>query len=116
MESRKIEQNKLPDIVFKHNQDYYICELKSMKESGGGQNKQIVEIANFIKFSEKNKNVHYLTFLDCNYSNKIFQSMSPKIKCQRQDIKKALECNPNNYFLNTKGFIEFVKDLWSKET
>ncbi len=112
MESRNIEQNKLPDIVFKHNGQYYVCELKTMKESGGGQNKQVVEIAYFIKFSEENKNVHYITFLDCNYSNTIFHDQSPKIVNQRQDIISALEKNESNYFLNTAGMIEFIKEIF----
>jgi len=112
MESRNIEQNKLPDIVFKHNGHYYVCELKSMKESGGGQNKQVVEIAYFIKFSEENKNVHYITFLDCNYSNTIFLDRSPKIAAQRQDIISALKENEGNYFLNTAGMIEFIQEIF----
>lgn len=114
MESRNIEQNKLPDIVFKHNNNYYICELKTMKEGGGGQNKQIVEIAYFIKFSEGNKNVHYITFLDCNYSNTIFHDESPKITSQRNDIITALRNNDTNYFLNTEGMIKFAREIFSK--
>lgn len=113
MESRGIEHNKLPDLVFKHNGNYYICELKTMKGEGGGQNKQLVEIAYFIKFAEENPNVHYLVFLDCNYSNMLFSDTSPKIANQRQDIMKALENNPGNYFLNTKGMLKFIKDLFS---
>jgi len=112
MESRNIEQNKLPDLVFKHKGHYYVCELKTMKEGGGGQNKQVVEIAYFIKFSEESKNVHYITFLDCNYSNVIFHDNSPKIAKQRQDIVSALEKNEGNYFLNTAGLIEFVKEIF----
>lgn len=112
MESRAIEQNKLPDIVFKHNNHYYICELKTMKEGGGGQNKQVVEIAYFIKFSESNPNIHYITFLDCNYSNTLFHDESPKVKKQREDIISALHNNPGNYFLNTKGMIEFLKEVF----
>lgn len=112
MESRKIEQNKLPDIVFKHNNNYFICELKSMKEGGGGQNKQIVEIANFINFSESNKNIHYVAFLDCNYSNIIFCDDSPKVIQQREDIINALKNNSANYFLNTEGMKEFLKELF----
>ncbi len=112
MESRQIEQNKLPDIVFKHNDHYYICELKTMKEGGGGQHKQIVEVAHFIRFSEENPNVHYITFLDCNYSNIIFNDASPKVIAQRKDIGDALKNNPNNYFLNTHGFTEFVREIF----
>lgn len=114
MESRAIEHDKLPDIVLKHNGHYYICELKTMKEGGGGQNKQIVEIAYFIKFSETEENIHYITFLDCNYSNTIFHDNSPKITSQRNDIITALDNNPQNYFLNTKGMIKFIKDLFDK--
>lgn len=112
MESRKIEQGKLPDIVFKHNGHYYICELKTMKEGGGGQNKQVVEFAYFIRFSEDNKNIHYITFLDSNYANILFTDNSPKVSSQREDVLKALKNNPQNYFLNTKGLIEFIKEIF----
>ena len=113
MKSREIEQDKLPDIVFKHNGHYYICELKTMKEGGGGQNKQIVEMFNFIKFSEHSPNFHYIVFLDCSYSNILLNNMSPKVVVQRQDIEGALRDNPNNYFLNTKGMIKFINDVFS---
>ena len=112
MESRDIEQNKRPDIVFKHKGHYYICELKTMKEGGGGQNKQVVEIAYFIKFSEDNPNVHYITFLDCIYANTIFNDASPKVAAQRKAITKALQNNKGNYFLNTKGMVKFVEEIF----
>jgi len=113
MESRNIEQNKLPDIVFKHNEEYYIFELKTMKGSGGGQNKQAVEFAYFLKFSEKNEHVHYGVFLDSLYANTIFIDNTPKIKSQREDIEKALAENSGNYFVNTKGATELIQDLFS---
>lgn len=112
MESRNIEQNKLPDIVFKHNGHYYICELKSMKEGGGGQNKQIVEVAYFIKFSENDETVHYITFMDGNYANKLFGDTSPKIVAQRNDIMSALKNNDNNYFLNTAGMEKLLAEIF----
>ncbi len=111
MKSREIEQNKLPDIVFKHEGHFYICELKTMKEGGGGQNKQMVEMAHFIKFSEESENFHYVTFLDCLYSNILLTDTSPKISAQRNDVENALRQNPNNYFLNTRGLIKFVNDM-----
>ena len=114
MESRNIEQNKLPDIVFKTGGKYYVFELKTMKEGGGGQNKQIVEVAYFIKFTEDNPNVHYITFLDCNYSNVIFHDNSPKVAAQRNDIIKALQDNPGNYFLNTAGLVKFIDEIYTK--
>lgn len=114
MESRKIEQNKYPDIVFQHKGHFYICELKMMKGSGGGQNKQIVEVAYFIKFSERNDKIHYLIMLDGDYSNALFYSSQDKIKAQRKDIVSALADNPGNYFVNTAGFIELTKNIFSE--
>ncbi len=32
MESRAIEQGKMPDVVFKHRGQYYIFELKMMRK------------------------------------------------------------------------------------
>lgn len=109
MESRNIEHNKLLDLVIKVNEKYYVFELKTMKEGGGGQNKQAVEFSYFIRFSEKNENIHYITFLDSLYSNVLFNDNSPKIKNQRESIQKALKENPNNYFLNTAGIKLFFE-------
>jgi len=114
MKSREIEQNKRPDIVFVHNRHLYICELKTMKEIGGGQNKQVVEFAHFIRFSEENQYVHYVSFLDGNYSNVIFSDQSPKIARQREDILNALKKNASNYFLNTAGMKLFLKNLFKR--
>lgn len=113
MQSREIEQNKLPDIVFNCNGQFYICELKTMKGSGGGQNKQIVEVAHFIKFSETDERFHYVVFLDRYYANDLFVSKMPKIVNQRKDIIEALNNNKNNYFVNTAGFKKLVADIFS---
>ncbi|MCQ2101060.1 hypothetical protein [Fibrobacter sp. UWH1] len=112
MASRAIEQDKLPDIVFKHKDDFYVMELKTMKEGGGGQNKQIVEVANFIRYQEENKHIHYVTFLDGAYTNLIFHDMSPKLQKQRQDIKQSLLNNAQNYFVNTAGFKKLCADIF----
>ena len=113
MQSREIEQNKLPDIVFNCSGQFYICELKTMKGSGGGQNKQIVEVAYFIKFSENDERFHYVAFLDGDYANALFSSNMPKIVNQRNDIVEALNNNKNNYFVNTAGFKKLVADIFS---
>ena len=113
MESRAIEQNKLPDIVFNCNGQFYICELKTMKGCGGGQNKQIVEIAYFIKFKENDPRFHYVAFLDGDYANTLMQSDMPKIVAQRNDICKALVHNVGNYFVNTAGFNKLIRDIFS---
>ncbi len=112
MESRAIEQNKLPDIIFNCRGQFYICELKTMKGSGGGQNKQIVEIAYFIKFQESDARFHYVAFLDGDYVNILFKSTMPKIVAQRNDIINALKNNTSNYFVNTAGFKKLTGDIF----
>lgn len=111
MESREIEHGKYPDIVFKHNGEYYICELKTMKGVGGGQSKQVVEINNFIDHSEDFPNFHYITFLDSEYANTIFNSNMPRIIKQREGIENSLKDNSNNFFLNTAGLNKFINDI-----
>lgn len=113
MKSRAIEQDKYPDIVFKHNAHYYIFELKSMKGSGGGQNKQAVEFAYFIKFSENNPNIHYCIMLDSLYANDLFVSHQPKIAAQRRDVLAALANNPQNFFVNTAGAKRLLQDIFT---
>ena len=114
MESRIIEQSKTPDIVFKHNGHYYIFELKMMKGGGGGQNKQAVEFAYFIRFSEKSDSVHYGILLDSLYSNDLFFNTQPKIVEQRKDVLEALSKNPNIFFVNTAGAELLLNDIFMK--
>lgn len=114
MESRAIEQNKLPDIVFNINGEFYICELKTMKGCGGGQNKQLVEVVYFIKFSEDDERFHYIAFIDGDYPNELFKSNMPKIVNQRTDLITALNNNKGNYFVNTAGFKKLISDLFAQ--
>ena len=111
MKSRENEHEKIPDIVFNYNGQYFICELKMMKHLGGGQNKQTVEFANFIRYQEKNPNIHYITFLDGVLYNKVLFDNSPAINTLRNDIINCLTQNTQNYFLNTFSFIRFIDDL-----
>ena len=114
MESARNEQNKLPDMVFHLKEEYYIVEMKSMKGSGGGQDKQLTEVINFIRYSEQNKHIHYITYLDGEYSNLLHGGTpQPKIRCQYDDAMRCLECNPGNYFVNTTGFKALIRDLVS---
>lgn len=113
MESRAIEQGKMPDVVFKHRGQYYIFELKMMKGSGGGQNKQAVESAYFIKFAESDEHIHYGVLLDGLYANTLFESKQPKIAHQRSDVVEALEANPGNFFVNTAGAELLLSDIFS---
>ena len=111
MHSRDDEHNKKPDIVFHRNDQRYIIELKNMKEGGGGQNKQIVEIANFIKYSEPSKKYHYITILDGAYWDEFTTSQQPKVVSQRTSVEKALKNNKANYFVNSLGAKELFKNI-----
>ena len=62
-------QGKVPDIVLKINNHFFIIEAKHIKESGGAQDKQIVELIEFIKYSENSEFIHYLSFMDGLYFN-----------------------------------------------
>lgn len=59
MESAKNEQGKLPDMVFSVGEHHFVVEMKSMKGSGGGQDKQLTEVIDFIRYSEDNPKIHY---------------------------------------------------------
>lgn len=112
MESAKNEQNKLPDMVFFIGGEYYIVEMKSMKGSGGGQDKQLTEVINFIRYAEANEHVHYVTYLDGEYSNLLHgDTTQPKIRCQYEDAMSCLRNHPGNFFLNTAGFERFIGEI-----
>jgi hypothetical protein len=95
-------QWKRPDFVIKHSWKLFIMEHKHMKEWWGGQNKQIVEVIDFIGQNESN--IHYITFLDGPYFNKFSWEMDKKESDQFKQIQENLINSPNNYFVNTYGF------------
>jgi len=107
---RTNHQNKYPDVVVKIGSKIYIIEHKHMNEGGGGQDKQISELIEFIKYSDNN--VSYVSFLDGIYFNKFnSKNKSKKLKTQLAHIEDNLNNNPNNYFVNTAGFKKLIKDL-----
>ncbi len=55
----------------------------------------------------------YISFLDGKYSNILLGSNGHdnKITTQRKEIKKFLNNNPNNYWVNTAGFENLILDL-----
>lgn len=101
--------DKKPDCIFKKKQSFYIMEHKHKKEGGGGQNDQIAEVINLIRQKEKDKRIHYIGYLDGIYLNKPQDQSSGKMGIQINEIGKALENNPNNYFVNTSGFIKLLE-------
>ena len=102
-------QGKIPDFVLKIKDHYFIIEHKNMKETGGGQDKQITEILDFINYSEENQNIHYVTYLDGIFSNKLFPQATAKTLVQYEEIITILEQNKSNYFVNTASFEELIK-------
>ncbi len=105
----KNKQKKQTDFLIKINDHILIMEHKHMKESGGGQDKQMSEIIDFI--SHQDKDVHYISFLDGIYFNLLANEAikSGKPFEQRKNILQNLKKNKNNYFVNTYGFIELLK-------
>ncbi len=110
----KSKEQKMPDFLIRSGKDIFIVEHKHMKEGGGGQDKQINEVISFISFSENNPNMHYVSFLDGIYFNLFTNKkylIKGKIFNQLNNITKNLKQNPQNYFVNTKGFMELIKNI-----
>ena len=114
-------KTRLKDFIINYNKNFYICEAKHKKEGGGGQNDQMLELIDLISFSEKRKDFGYISFLVGLLFNKFSDihaeiekrsatnKKSNKIQNQYTSISANLSKNPNNYFLNTKGFELFLK-------
>ena len=103
-------ENKRPDFLIKAHDHFWIVEHKHMKEFGGGQNKQVNEIIDFVGQSEKQQDVHYVSFLDGILFNRIFlHEGDPKVEAQRSRIVENLSACPNNYFVNTAGFSKIME-------
>jgi len=110
----KEHQNKDPDVVLKYGKHIFIIEAKHIKESGGAQDKQIVETVEFIRYSENSKYIHYVSFMDGIYFNNFVWSLpedNTKINKQKKDIERYLRNNPINFFVNTAGFTALLKDM-----
>ncbi|MEJ5173416.1 MAG: hypothetical protein WHT47_06845 [Hydrogenothermaceae bacterium] len=106
-------QGKLPDFVLKIDDHFFILEAKHIKECGGAQDKQIVELIEFIKYSE-NPNIHYISFMDGIYFNNFISTSrknSSKVNTQKEDIEKYLKNNPHNFFVNTAGLKAIFEDI-----
>ena len=106
------KQNKTLDLIIKANNKILLCEAKHLNTAGGGQDKQISELIEILNLNEKN-GVSYISFLDGKYSNILLSENGhgDKITTQRKEIKKFLNNNPNNYWVNTAGFTRLISDL-----
>jgi hypothetical protein len=109
------KQDKMLDLIIKNGKDIYLLEAKHLNVGGGEQDKQVSELIEIINLGEDNKKIHYMSFLDGTYSNRLLGKIdkkSKKNKKQRKEIEKYLRKNSNNFWMNTAGFLEFVKDLF----
>lgn len=108
------KEEKMPDLLLKYKNHIYIIEHKHMKESGGGQDKQMNEVISLIGFGEKNKNFHYIAFLDGLYFNLLANKKNlskGKVYNQINSIKQNLKNNKQNYFVNTAGFKKLLQEF-----
>ncbi|KAF0134829.1 MAG: hypothetical protein FD145_397 [Candidatus Saganbacteria bacterium] len=104
------KQGKMPDCYIQKAPNAWIIEHKHKKGGGGGQYSQIVEIVDFLKYTEKN--VSYVAFLDGILFNELINASSDtKMSKAKKDIYKYLKINKNNYFVNTAGFSRLLQSI-----
>jgi len=109
---RNQHEGKIPDFIIAANGHLYIGEHKHIKESGGGQDKQMLELISLIEQDETDKKVHYVSFLDGVMFNKVVNAtMAGKTLEHQNGIGERLTNIPRNYFVNTAGFSALLNDL-----
>lgn len=111
-------QKKIPDLIVKLRRKVFVIEAKHIKEPGGAQDKQIVELISYIHQKEDSKSpVCYVAFLDGLYFNLLAGAKEgTKLARQRQDIETALKANPRNYFVNTVGLLHLFQDAYQRRS
>lgn len=103
-------QDKMPDAFIKCGDKFIIVEHKKMKSTGGGQDKQITEIIEFIKYGERN--VYYVSYLDGILFNKLIDPpRRQKLYRSKNDVITNLTNNPYNYFVNEFGFNKLLDSI-----
>ncbi len=107
---------KFPDAFIRLNKNYFIVEHKNMKEIGGGQDKQTLEITDFINRKPEFDGLHYITYMDGVYFNGINANATGKQLSQYKDIVSALKNHDGqNYFVNTYGFNLLIDDILAED-
>lgn len=111
---RQDHQGKLPDVVFRNEDDFMIVECKHMKETGGGQDKQLSELIDLIGHDEPDfcarsgLRIGYAAFLDGVLFNALHEPQAQKMRQQREAIDRHLKAHPRNQFVNTWGFGQLI--------
>lgn len=106
------ETEKYPDAFIKIGDDFFVVEQKNMKENGGGQDKQTLEITDFIDKEPEFKNLHYITYIDGIYFNQIDKNATAKTLQQYTDIVSVLAKRKENYFVNSFSFKKLIEDYF----
>ena len=85
-----------------------IVEHKILKESGGGQDKQLTEIIDFVGQDERG--VNYISFMDGILFNEFNnQKKKNKLTTEKNNIVGNLKRCPYNYFVNEYGFRKVIE-------
>ncbi len=114
-EFRETHQGKMPDGLIKIDDIFVIVEHKILKESGGGQDKQMTEIIDFVGWGERG--VHYISFMDGIFFNSLINpSQKNKLYRDKENILANLKKCPFNYFVNEYGFNQILEDILSNRT
>lgn len=109
-EFKSNHQGKMPDLLIKHNNIFLIVEHKILKESGGGQDKQMTEIIDFIRYTERE--VYYISFMDGILFNELINPRETnKMYRDKENIINNLQNNAYNYFVNEYGFNKLLNSL-----
>lgn len=112
-EFEKTHQGKMPDALIKYKDYFLIIEHKTSKELGGGQDKQMTEIIDFVGYGERF--VYYVSYLDGILFNKLKDPRETnKLFRDKQNIYHNLETNPYNFFVNDYGFNKLLKSILEK--
>ena len=107
---RNAHQGKMPDALIKIDDVFLVVEHKILKESGGGQDKQMTEIIDFIGQGERG--VHYISFMDGILFNELINpSERNKLYRDKQNIYSNLQSCPFNYFVNEYGFKKVLQHI-----
>ncbi|MBU3926098.1 hypothetical protein KJ763_02940, partial [Patescibacteria group bacterium] len=111
---RTKKQDKQLDLLIKNGKKIFLLEAKHLNTGGGEQDKQISELIEIMSLPQERDDIFYVSFLDGIYSNllldKINKSAKKRLK-QRKEIEKYLMKNPNNFWVNTAGFENLIKEL-----
>jgi len=108
------KQDKRLDLLIKNNKNIFLLEAKHLNTGGGEQDKQISELIEIVGLPREREGVFYISFLDGTYSNlllgEIRNNSKKKLK-QRKEIEKYLKKNKNNFWVNTAGLYDLLKNL-----